>query len=120
MSPIRITICQETIATNHQIVFSPALLAHFLSNFVTRQCTFLWTFYLFFNCRCNIELPFFQHDVVSLDLENYQDLDMAVSNHEVHLQSPGLLFGLKGHKAVPFRDPGPVLDDLCLLHIAEG
>ena len=45
---------------------------------------------------------------------------MAVDKHKVHLQSPGFLLGLKSHKAVSFGDPGPVLDDLCLLHIAKG
>ena len=45
---------------------------------------------------------------------------MAVDKHKVHLQSPGLLLGLKSHKAVSFWHPGPVLDDLCLLHIAKG
>ena len=44
---------------------------------------------------------------------------MAVDKHKVHLQSPGLLLGLKSHKAVSFGDPGPVLDDLGLLHVPE-
>ena len=37
-----------------------------------------------------------------------------------HLQPPGLLLGLEGDEAVPLADPGPVLDDLGLLHVPEG
>ena len=39
------TIYQETRETNHQIVFTPSLLAHFRSTFVTMQCLFV-----FFTC----------------------------------------------------------------------
>ena len=41
MSPIRITIYQETMETNHQIVFTPSLLGHFRSTFVTMQYLFV-------------------------------------------------------------------------------
>ena len=36
-----------------------------------------------------------------------------------HLQPPSLLLGLEGDEAVPLADPGPVLDDLGLLHVPE-
>ena len=58
--------------------------------------------YLLLYCRRDVELPLLQHDVVCLDL-----------------QSPGLLLRLEGDEAVALGHPGPVLDNLGLLHIAE-